>query len=242
MQPLLIVKTGSTFSELASEVGDFENWIERGLGLPPEATVVVDVAAGAPLPEPDALTGCVVTGSHDNVTDELDWMPVLAGWLRDAVQGELPILGICFGHQILAEALGGKAGFHPEGPEIGMAEIHLAEKAEIDPLFSQMPSTFAAHVTHLQSALTLPESAVVLACNAHEPHHAFRIGRHAWGVQFHPEFFADASRHYTTAQADLLEKNGFDSAAVHAAVVETPESTLLLSLFADYCAKNHTPK
>jgi len=234
MKPFLIIRTGSTFSDYAVLNDDFTDWTARAMGLGPHEWTICDVRAGDSLPEPDSFAGCVLTGSHDMVTEQAQWMLDTAAWLR-GILGRLPVLGICFGHQLMAEAFGGKAGFHPDGPEIGSVDVTLNSAAKGDPLFSLLPQTFSAHVTHSQSALVLPPDGVLLASSEHEAHQAFRIGEKAWGVQFHPEFDAGASRYYVRMQEDLLVKQGLDVEAVYDDVRETPDSASVLHHFMAFC-------
>lgn len=231
-RPLLIVKTGSTLDALRGEHGDFDDWIAFGLGAHAGDIEVCDPRSGETLPEPATLRAIVITGSHEMVSHRAAWSERTAEWLARCVQAEVPVLGICFGHQLLAHAMGGTVDFHPSGLEIGTVPLHLAPAAQDDPLFAGLPSQFPVQVIHRQSALQLPPGAVPLAANAHEPHHAFRIGRCAWGVQFHPEFDAAAMRGYVQAQASHLD----DPDAVAAQVRPTPEAGSLLGRFAQLAA------
>ena len=88
-------------------------------------------------------------------------------------------------------------------------------------------------VTHRQSVLKLPDSAVLLARNSYEPHQAFRIGPCAWGVQFHPEFTDEVMAAYLEVQTPDLEKENLDAAALKAAVTAAPEANGLLGRFAE---------
>ena len=75
-----------------------------------------------------------------------------------------------------------------------------------------------------------------LAGNAHEPHHAYRIGERAWGVQFHPEFSADAMRCYIDTLAPSLSDAGRDVQALRTGVRDTPDAAALLGRFARLCS------
>ena len=231
----LIIKTGGTYDDYAAENGDFEDWTAKGMGLSPEQWACVDVRTGASLPDPAGFAGLAVTGSHDMVTDDLPWIAPTMAWLADAVRAGHPVFAICFGHQLLAHALGGRAGYHPDGPEIGTVDVTPAPAAARDPLFSALPAPFPAHVTHSQTALTLPPQAVPLARSTHEAHQAFRLGDCAWGVQFHPEFDERITRVYTLAQADKLAAQGKNAEEVAKTVRPTPESAGLLRAFARFC-------
>ena len=135
MATLLIIKTGSTFPETAKQWGDFEHWVLAGVSCVSINCQVLDVFAGMPLPLAESYSGVIVMGSHSMVTANLPWSVGLEKWLADAVVKEVPILGICYGHQLLAKALGGVVGFHPQGPEIGCFDIHVTQAALQDVLF-----------------------------------------------------------------------------------------------------------
>jgi len=235
MKPFLIIKTGGTFEDFTPKRGDFEHWTARAMGLPDNQWESIHVQGGAPLPDPENYAGCVITGSHDMVTEDLDWIHKTTEWIQQAAKTGLPIVGICFGHQLLAMAFGGKAGFHPNGPEIGTMDISCTEEADSDPLFSHLPRIFSGHNTHYQCALVLPPEAVLLASSAHEPHQAFRYCDNIWGIQFHPEFDAEAERYYIVQQTEVIEEHGGSVDVLLSEVTETPESTKLMVRFVDYC-------
>jgi len=213
-RPIVVIKTGGTYADLVGRVGDYENWIVSGLGVHPSDVVVMDVEADPALPDPSGLSGIVITGSHAMVTDGHSWIEPLAEWLRSLVRAEVPILGVCYGHQLLAHAAGGRVGFLPAGPEIGTVKVELLPQAEGDHLFLHMPSRFLAHTTHAQGVLELPDQAVLLARTEQEPHAAFRVGPRAWGVQFHPEYNEVIMLRYVREQRQTLEELGKDPGRV----------------------------
>lgn len=236
MAAILIVKLGSTFPELAAREGDFEDWVAERLGLPADQIHVLDPVAGDPFPYPENFSGVVLTGSHAMVTDRLPWSERTAAWLPEVVEAGVPLLGICYGHQLLAHAFGGRVGANPRGPELGTATIRLRPTAVHDPLLGSMQrSTFPAQVSHEQSVLQPPAGAVILASNPHEPCHAYALGTSAWGVQFHPEFSPAVTTAYIDAAADGLRARCQDAAALRTSVRETPLATSLLGHFAALC-------
>jgi GMP synthase (glutamine-hydrolysing) len=231
MKPILIVKLGSTIPTLAQSHGDFEDWIEARLCLPPGQVAVVDPQR-APLPEPRHFSGVILTGSHSMVTDHEPWSERTAGWIPTVMKAQTPLLGICYGHQLIAYALGGEVGPNPRGRESGTVEIMLRDEARADPLFAALPATFRAHASHAQSVLRLPPGAAWLGFNSHDPHHAYTVGRSTWCVQFHPEFDELAMRTYIDVCADELRVQGDAPAQLHASIAETPHSEELLRRFA----------
>jgi GMP synthase (glutamine-hydrolysing) len=168
------------------------------------------------------------------VSDKAEWSENAGRWLVKAVRSEVPVLGVCYGHQLLAHALGGEAGYHPNGRETGTHEVELLPEAASDSLFRELPATFPAQLTHRQSVLRLPEGAVLLGRNQFEPHQAFRIGPCAWGVQFHPEFTDAIMSAYLKVQAHDLTREGLDAEALIAGVRPAPDASSLLSRFSRF--------
>ncbi len=230
MKPLVIIKAGSTLADLLPLQGDFEHWIASGVANPALPIQIVDPRHDA-LPDAVSIAGAIVTGSHAMVTERRDWSEATAGWMATLVECQVPLLGICYGHQLLAHALGGEVGYHPAGMEIGTTSVRKLATAADDALLDSLPEEFPAHTVHKQSVLRLPQGATLLACNEFEAHHAFRVGDTAWGVQFHPEFNAAAMRAYLHYLGDDVRAQGGDVETLLQQVAETPASTGLLQGF-----------
>lgn len=233
---LWIVKTGNAPAPLRAVHGDFEDWIALGLraGLHgcPLTIRIIDARLLPAWPAQEEIAGVVVTGSPTMVTDREAWSERTAQWLSGLVQDNTPVLGICYGHQLLAHALGGEVSHHPAGLEIGSVAVRRLPAALGDALLGGLPDEFAAHTVHEQSVRRLPAGAVAMAANAHEAHHAFRVGRCAWGVQFHPEFSRAVMGDYVRFFAPLLARGGVDVQALERGVAATPAASDLLARFA----------
>jgi len=232
---ILIWKTGEALPPIRARHGDFEEWIRKGLGgaLPVR---VRDPRRGEPPRDPSAFAGLVVTGSPANVTDDAPWIFGAAEGLAASVKKGVPVLGICFGHQLLAAALGGEAGFNPSGRNTGTLLYRPSPAAAEDPLLGALPDPFPAQASHAQRVLRLPPGAVLLASAETDPIAAFRIGRRAWGVQFHPEFDAAVTREYVEAYRKDLAAGGRDPDSLLDSVRETPEAAAILRRFARLAA------
>lgn len=231
-RPVLIVATGSTFPQIAESLGDFGAWIAKGLGEAVPHRLIDAQTAGA-LPDPSALAGVVLSGSHSMVSDREPWSERLAQWLTQCVAADVPVLGICYGHQLLAHALGGVVSDRANHEfEIGTHTVTLNANAEGDPLFVSLPQAFDAQLVHRQSVSRLPDGALLLAGSEGEACQAFRFGRTAWGVQFHPEFSTDAMRAYIHAMPIEARDEGYDADALSAGVRQTSDAASLLPRFA----------
>ncbi len=232
MRKLLIIKAGNKLASLNSVPGDFEDWILAGMRRSTETVVVVPAHTGGSLPPVESVQGVVVTGSSAMVTDRLPWMLATEAWLREAVAQGVPVLGLCFGHQMLAQALGGRVDYNPGGVEVGTVQTRITSGLGFDPLFYGLEGEVPVQASHRQTVLELPAGAVRLASSALDDNHAFRVGRNIWGLQFHPEFSRDVTAGYVQNYAEHLSSQGQDAAAVAAGCVDTPVGSLLLSRFA----------
>jgi len=235
MKPIIIVKTGGTYPDMAARYGDFEDWFVARMDRSAGTIETVSPFSGEPLPPPASLGGIIITGSHDMVTEKHPWSEKTADWVRQAVEADIPLLGVCYGHQLLAHAMGGVVGDNPKGKEFGTVSIRLNRDGRHDRLFEGTPETFVAQACHSQSVMQLPVGATQLASSDMDPHHAFVIGRRAWGVQFHPEFDGQILRLYIQRFADDLKAQGCDVEGLLAEIRETPESEALLRRFQRVC-------
>lgn len=228
---ILIIKTGSTVPSLLAKGEDFEDWFIAASSQQASEFQCCSIHLDEPLPELSGVDGIIITGSPAYLTDLAPWNYIAADYLRKAHEREIPILGICYGHQLLAWAFDGEVGFHPDGREIGSVAINLTAAAEADPLLSGLGSGFMAQVSHQQSVLKLPAAAVLLAQNSFEPNHGFRLGDSTWGLQFHPEFSAEIMRAYINERQPTITSEGLDADALLEQVRSTPESAALIQRF-----------
>jgi GMP synthase (glutamine-hydrolysing) len=222
MKPILILRTGRAPDTIRARHGDFPHWFRLCAALSLHRVRIIDVAAGEPLPPPTAVAGALITGSAAMVTDREPWSERTAGWIREAMDAQLPLFGVCYGHQLMAHALGGRVGYLPGGREIGTRAIELTSAAAADPLTARLPASFRAHTTHEQSVLEPPPGATVLARSARDPNHLLRYGPNAVSVQFHPEFNADVMRAFILRKREAMRREGSDPQQVYRQVAATP--------------------
>ncbi|GEJ59368.1 glutamine amidotransferase [Anaeromyxobacter diazotrophicus] len=227
---VLLLQAGSAPAALRARFGDFPDWFARHLAPRVELEVVRPYERA--LPSPSRFHGVLVTGSLASVTDPAPWMDEAGAWLVDAARA-IPVLGVCFGHQLLARALGGRVELNPRGREAGTVEVQLTAAGARDPLFAGLPARLLAQETHEDHVAELPPGATLLAGNARTPVQAFGVGERLRCVQFHPEFDQARSRHLAElrrAAGEAAAWGDVDPAAVR----ETPEATAVLGRWLDH--------
>ena len=233
MKPFLIIETGKPVPTLKRQ-GGFPDWIRVASGIHVRDVKVCNVADGDTLPDAKGFSGVLVTGSGTMVTERRDWSERSAEWLNDAAHKGQHIFGICYGHHLLAQTLGGKVDFNPKGREMGTIEVSLHEHAKTDALFADIPASFDAHSTHMQTVLTAPGDAVVLAYSDKDDCQAFRWKDNVWGVQFHPEFSTEHMREYIHVRRMALIQEGSEPKAMRKAVSAAPHARKLLRNFVQH--------
>ena len=185
---LLVLKAGSTHPDVVRSDGDYDAWFVLSLEDGAARCTTVSPFAGEALPDARGFGGVVVTGSPASVRDEAPWMKDVARYCLAAAEAGVPVLGVCFGHQLLGEALGGRVERNPAGPERGTVDVELTDEGVLDPLFEGLPRTLVVQATH-QDVLVRPPTAdgvVRLAVNTNTAWQAFAY-RRIRAVQFHPE-------------------------------------------------------
>jgi GMP synthase (glutamine-hydrolysing) len=146
----------------------------------------VELDEGDALPDWRDFPAIVVMGGPMGAYDEAehDWLAPEKRLLREAVEGGVPVWGVCLGAQLLASALGARV-YRGERPEVGVLPVELTAEAADDPVFAAAPASFPALQWH-GDTFDLPEDATLLARSAAYPNQAFRIGA-SYGLQFHIE-------------------------------------------------------
>lgn len=149
----------------------------------------IHVYAGQPIPSLRAYDALLVLGGVMDVWEEAahPWLVPEKRAIREAVESHrLPMLGICLGHQLLADAMGGTVGLMT-APEIGVLTTAVTDAGRADPLFGALGPTFPALHWHGAEVTRVPPGATALAATAACGVQAMRVGDRAYGMQFHAE-------------------------------------------------------
>ncbi len=186
--------------------------------------------------------------SEREIPAEIDAME---GVIREARQRRMPVLGICFGHHLIAEALGGEVRQDRDRQEVGTFEVAQTAEAKVDPIFSHLPASFLAQEGHKDHVTKLPPGAVHLLSTPTSPLQAFTFpGEPIYSMQLHPEL----------SKADVFERLDFyrslylksqmvegttdvgagstEFDTIMSATMDTPEAEKILHLFFEEVVDN----
>ncbi len=181
---------------------------------------------GDALPSPAAYDAVLVMGGDMGAYDDdrAPWLPALKALLRDAVAADVPVLGICLGHQVLAVALGGEVVTNPRGQTVGLQPVGWSADAATDPLVGARTGEEQAIHWNNDVVVSLPEDGVVLARTPGGEVQVARFAPLAWGIQSHPEVDTDVVTGWAAEDRDDLVALGLDEHVVLAAIKDAEQS------------------
>lgn len=212
-----LLQCGHIHPDLVPEHGDYPEVFADLLGPHGVTLTSFDVTTTAPpaLDHPAAADGWVVTGSACSVYDDLPWIAPVEHLLREIIAAGAPLVAVCFGHQLLAQAMGGRVAKSPAGWGVGGHDYQLLRTD----LPWMVPAPATDHVrliaSHQDQVAELPEGAEVLARTDHCPVAAYTLGQAALAIQPHPEFTAAVSRGLVERRRDAIGAERADAALDH---------------------------
>ncbi len=174
-----ILQTGHAPDELRAALGDYSDLFQNMLAGHGFDFTVWSVVDGDFPPGPDSAEGWLITGSKHGVYEDHPWIPPLEDLIRAIDAQRLPLIGVCFGHQIIAQALGGKVVKFPGGWSVGRTSYTM-DGCEV-----------VLNAWHQDQVVDRPAAARVIGSNAFCENAVLAYGDHIWTVQPHPEFGPD---------------------------------------------------
>ena len=212
-----ILQADSVLPQFRPTHGDYPDMIADVLGTAAAALDVSvsfetwDVEHGGYPPQMDACDGYVITGSRKSVYDDEPWIRRLLDYVRELHLARKKLVGLCFGHQLVAEALGGKTLGAEAGWGVGIHTSRLVarpwfiggERRDREPAARETDS-FSLIVSHRDQVVRLPEDAALVATSDFCPNSMFTLGEHILAMQGHPEFRTAYSKDLMAVGADIL--------------------------------------
>lgn len=196
--------------ELQSQFGDypgmFESVLGQGAATEPLEYASYDVRGGE---YPERLEECdayLITGSRDSVYDDEPWIRRLGEFVLELDGARTPLIGICFGHQLIAHVLDGETASADVGWAVG---VHTSEVLVQQSWMTPCPTRFRLISSHKDQVVTLPNRASLFAASEICPHGGFTIDGHILTFQGHPEFEPEYAAYLMTSRRDLLGEQRF---------------------------------
>ena len=217
-----ILVTGHTPGDLGAKHGTYADMFARllaGHGFTFEAWNVVD---GQFPPDIHACDGWLITGSRHGAYDPLPWIAPLEAFIRKAYAAGVPLAGICFGHQVMAQALGGKVEKYKGGWGVGRATYRTAEGETVE-----------LHAMHQDQVTVKPEEAEVIASSEFCENAGFAYRRNAISFQPHPEFSREFMRDLIAMRSGTVFSEDEAGRAI-AGLEGTDDSTRIAARIAEF--------
>lgn len=224
---ICIIENGKTPDDLIVPFGSYPDMIARWLSpaLPQAEFTYISAVGGETLPNAEDFDGYILSGSKYSTYERTSWMLEEIALLQDLRSKRIPVFGICFGHQLMADAYGGLTAKSPKGWGVG-AQIYRYETASL-------PRHHSSYVFHQDQVEKTPPQARLIGGSSHCANGAFEYEFPAISVQFHPEFSAD----YINALANKFAGNLLSEPVSAYALRSTYEISVDSSPVAQWVAK-----
>lgn len=206
-----ILKTDDIHVDLVGQHGEYPHMFAELL-QPVEPTlelVAYEVQRGEYPEHIQEVDAYLITGSKASVYDDLPWIAPLEEFIRQLHAEQKPVVGICFGHQLIASALGGRTVKSEKGWGVGVHSCVFRQSVEG---MAEAGEQFKVYVNHQDQVVALPEGAEVLAGNEFCPNGLMRIDRHMLSWQGHPEFSEQFERDFLDLRRDLIPPDRWEEA------------------------------
>ena len=211
MKTISILKCGPGIDEIRNVYGHASDWVKEII-FDHSNDFNVKIVDSYKCIEPNDDDAWIITGSSSSCYEDKEWIVELELLIQKAYNINKPILGICFGHQVLAQALGGQVIKNPKGWELGSNKISMTDSGKSSYIFNSISENNDYYFSHQDTVVELPKNAIELAFNE-MGNQSFSVGKRIYGVQFHPEFSYKVMNAYVEKRVDMgiYPKNKFIS-------------------------------
>ncbi len=215
---------------------DVGNWFIRWFKqLPGVSQAVVDAEDDFMDVVHNETDGIIISGSPRDAWNDDPVNEKLCSLIQECGDRKIPVLGVCYGHQVLGRALGGQVGRHPQGLELGNTPVELTATGLNFPLFAGFPKRFDVLNSHADAVLTLPPQCELLATGSFTQVQAFHHNGLLMGVQFHPETDPDTLRFIWSGRRETWRtKVNFDLDQRLASLQPAPHAAKVLENFVNH--------
>ncbi len=203
--------------------GDYPDMFRDLVGREGVEVETFDVVGGEMPEDLDSMDGWIITGSRWSVFDDEPWIHDLAHLTRRLVEEHHKVVGVCFGHQMLAHALGGEVRRSERGWGVGLREVQVEEAPD---WMGETAGSYKVLHSHRDQIEALPPGGRILAATEHCPISMMAIGDNAWGLQGHPEYSRDYSRAALELRRDRVIAGSLVDEAL-ATMEEAPDRRLV---------------
>ena len=197
-----VLLTGDASSFTNNRYGNYGDLFIQLLQRPGDVWHVFDVRCNEYPQEPSSYDGFIVTGSASTAHETEPWILELERFIQQLHQNKIKTLGVCFGHQAVANALGGRSARNPTGWEVGTHRLNLAESFWNKPYASGFPNNPKILESHQDHVVVLPPGGELLASSPNTPVQMYAVGESILCIQGHPEFHPDVVDDLVSSRMD----------------------------------------
>lgn len=196
-----ILQTDHVLDQFQGEFGNYPSMFQDLLRSVREDLTFTVYDVQTAIPSEIVCDAYLITGSRHSVYDDFPWIQALVDYLKEVLASEKKILGICFGHQLMAHYFGGCVGPADAGWAVG---VHTSDITREPKWMGEAPAQVNLVSSHKDQVKTLPEGAEVYATNDFCPIAGFTLGEQIWTIQGHPEFAPEYSRALMNYRREII--------------------------------------
>ena len=229
MSSIAVLVAGDPIPQVLDLVPNFGALIREIAGAIDVEWVEVDLRPLGRMPDPREFAACIVTGSPHSVTEQTPWIRQAQAYLRRARESSVGLFGICFGHQLMSSAFGGRVSVNPRGREMGFCSARPSSTT--NGCLPWPSDSFEVLMSHRDTVSALPPGASVLAETDRDAHAAVHHGELCYSTQFHPEFTPAVLKLYIEHYRQQMLEQGDNVDQLISRIRETPMARALLRRF-----------